>query len=345
MDWGRCPIVASAAPARPRLEFAQLLIRFREIGILVFLVALCLATALRAPDFLKPANLRNILLDIPLLMVVAMGMTMVILSRNIDLSVGSTLGLSAIIVGFIFKSHPDFSIWAGAVIGVLIGLVLGAVNGALVTWLRVPAIIATLGTLSIYRGLAFTVSGGKEVGTNDIPQALINLSLTSPFYVPWIVIFAALVTVATHLFLRYSRTGREMYAIGSNPTAARLRGIQVERVVFLAFTLTGGLSGLAGIMYASRFQSVNPRDAGLGLELSVIAATIIGGTNILGGSGTVPGTVLGCLLLGVIANALVITNLSAFWQLAVYGGIILIAVAVDSLIRRQLERAAVERDR
>ncbi|MBV9866339.1 MAG: ABC transporter permease [Abitibacteriaceae bacterium] len=319
--------------------------RFREIGILVFLVILAGATTVREPRFLSAKNLTDILLDIPLLMVVAMGMTMIILSRNIDLSVGSTLGLSAIIVGFIFKSNPNFPVWAGAIIGILVGLLLGALNGILVTWLRVPAIIATLGTLNVFRGLVFVVSGGQEVGANDIPPSLIELSRTSPIQLPWIVIFAVLVTIATHLFLRYTRTGREIYAIGSSPKAARLRGIQVEKVVFLAFTLTGGFAGLAGIMYASRYGFINPLTTGAGLELSVIAATIIGGTNILGGSGSVPGTVLGCLLLGVINNALVITNLSAFWQLAIYGVVILIAVAVDSLIRRQLERAAVDQTR
>ncbi len=318
------------------------LAKFREIGILVFLAVIVIVATIAAPRFLLPSNLRNILLDIPLLVVVAMGMTMVILSRNIDVSVGSTVGLTGIVVGMQFKHHPGFPILAGFALGIALGLLLGAVNGALVTWLRVPAIIATLATLSIYRGLVFIVSEGKQVDPNDIPPALIQFSQSSPLLVPWIVLLALLIATATHLFLRYRRTGREIYAVGSNPTAARLRGIPVNRVVFLVFTLTGGLAGLAGVLYASRYGFVNPGQTGVGFELSVIAATVIGGTDVFGGSGSVLGTTLGCLLLGVINNALTVTGLSAFWQLAVYGAIILIAVLTDSLIRGQVGRAATE---
>jgi rhamnose transport system permease protein len=209
--------------------------------------------------------------------------------------------------------------------------------------MRVPAIIATLGTLSVYRGLIFIVSGGRQVEAHDIPPELVRLSQTSPIGVPWIVIFALVVAGIVHFLLRYTRAGREIYAIGSNPVAARLRGIPVDRVVFMTFALTGALCGLAGIMYISRFGFVYPAKTGAGFELSVIAATIIGGTNIMGGSGSVGGTILGCLLLGVIENALDVAHLSAFWQLAIYGIIILIAVAVDSLIRQRLEKAAAQR--
>lgn len=310
----------------------NLLSRFREIGVLVFLLLVVLAAGLVAPRFLRPDNLRNILLDIPLLMVVAMGMTAIIISRHIDLSIGSTLGMSGIVVGLLFKNHPGFPIALGILIGVLIGLALGAVNGALVTWLRVPAIIATLGTLSILRGLIFLVSGGRQVDPNDIPPALIRLSQTSPIGIPWLVLLAFAIAVAAHLFLSRHRAGRALYAIGGNPEAAWLSGIRVHATVFLAFTLTGGLAGLAGVMYASRFGFVNPGQTGVGFELSVIAATVIGGTQVFGGVGSAAGTTLGCLLLGVINNALTVTGLSAFWQLAAYGAIILTALMTDSLV-------------
>ncbi|HEX8464482.1 MAG TPA: ABC transporter permease [Abditibacterium sp.] len=319
------------------------LLRFREVGILVFLILLVVAVTLRSPVFLSAGNLRSVLLDIPLIVVVAMGMTTIILSRNIDLSVGSTLGLCAVIVGFLFKNNPGFPLWMAGLVGIGAGALLGAVNGTLVAWLRVPAIIATLGTLSVYRGLIFIWSGGATVERSDLPDALIAMSQTSPLIVPWIVILALVVTAMMHFFLRFSRVGRSLYAIGSNPVAARLRGIAVDRVVFLSFVLTGALAGLAGVMYASRFGFVYPAKTGVGFELSVIAATIIGGTSILGGSGSVTGTVLGCLLLGVIENALDVARLSAFWQSAIYGAIILLAVATDSSIRRGLEKAAAQR--
>lgn len=328
-------MTATTAPPGNRTLAARLL-RFREMGIVVFTLTLMGVAASFEPRFVEFENLRNILRYIPLIVVVAMGQMMVILSRNIDLSVGSTLGFSAIVVGNIFVQAPEFPIWAAALVAILIGAGLGAFNGLLVAWLNIPAIIATLGTLSIYRGLIFLISGGRQVDPNHIPTELIRLSQTSPVGIPWLVIFAALVAGATFLFLRYVRTGREIYAIGSNPQAAALRGMGVSGNTFLVFTLCGALAGAAGLMFASRFGYVNPSDTGVGFELVVISAVIIGGTNVFGGSGTVLGTLTGCLLLGVIYVGLAVLGISAFWQLAIYGAAILLAVTFDTVVQRQL---------
>jgi rhamnose transport system permease protein len=322
----------------------HLLFRFREIGVLVFLVLVIAVSGMIAPRFLLPSNLRNILLDIPLLLVVAMGMTMVIISRHIDLSVGAILGVSGISVGLLFKAYPGMPILLGLALGALIGLLLGAINGGLVTILRVPAIIATLGTLSIYRGLVFTISQGKQVDPNDIPAALIRLSQTSPIGIPWLALLAFAIAALTHSFLSTHHVGRSLYAIGGNPEAARLAGIPVQRRLWFTFLITGGLSGLAGVMYASRLGVVNPAQVGTGFELSVIAATVIGGTQVFGGVGSAMGTLLGCLLLTVINNALTVTGLSAFWQRATYGAIILVALVTDSLLRQRMEGTAAGRD-
>jgi rhamnose transport system permease protein len=327
---------STAVTRTTRRSFAAQLLRFRELGIVGFTGVLIAVAALVEPRFIEFENLRNILRYIPLIVVVAMGQMMVIVSRNIDLSIGSTLGFSAIVVGNLFIQHPDLPIWLAALVAGLIGAGLGAFNGLLVAWLNIPAIIATLGTLSIYRGLIFLVSGGRQVDPNHIPTELIRLSQTSPIGIPWLVIFAALVALATFLFLRYIRTGREIYAIGSNPEAAALRGIAVRANTFLVFTVCGALAGLAGLMFASRFGYVNPSDTGVGFELVVISAVIIGGTNVFGGSGTVLGTLTGCLLLGVIYVGLAVLGISAFWQLAIYGLAILLAVTFDTTIQRQL---------
>lgn len=326
-------------PAQSKTAF---LARFREVGILVFLIVIMVLTSLKAHQFLTIENLQNILLDIPLIIVIAMGMTLTIISRNIDLSVGSMLGLSAMLVGMTFRANPNLPIIVAMGLGIGIGLIMGAVNGFLVTRIRVPAIIATLATLSIYRGLIFIVSDGRQIDGKDLPDSLMRLSQSSSIGIPIIVLLALVIALATHLFLRTQRIGREIYAVGSNPVAARLRGIAVDRTLFLIFTITGGLSGLAGVMYASRFGFVNPGQTGTGFELSVIAATVIGGTDVFGGSGSVLGTLLGCLLLGVINNALTVTDLSATWQLAVYGAIILVAVFADSLIRGRLHASTQE---
>ena len=206
-------------------------------------------------------------------------------------------------------------------------------NGLLVTKLRLPAIIVTLGTLNLYRGGLFILSGGRQVDPNNIPQGLIALSQTSPIGIPWIVLFALGIAVLFGVFIKFSHVGREMYAIGSNPQAAVLRGINVGGVLLFVFVLCGATAGFAGIMYASRFGYVNPGMTGVGFEFTVIGATIIGGTSVAGGSGTVLGTVIGCTLLGIVNTALAVLGISAFWQQATYGLIIVIALLIDRMVR------------
>jgi rhamnose transport system permease protein len=310
--------------------------RFRELGVAIVVLLLFIIAASMDRRFLQSDILRKILLYIPLIVVVAMGQMMVIVSRNIDLSVGSVLAFSAIVVGFFLKAHPDFPLLLAALFALLIGAGLGLLNGILVAFLRVPSIIATLGTLSAYRGLVFIYSKGDQVDPNFIPEKLIRLS-QYPATLPWIVIFAAFLAILSYLFLKYVRLGREIFAIGSNPTAAILRGIPVKRNLAIIFTITGALSGLAGLMYASRFGFINPSKTGDGFELIVISAVVIGGTSVFGGSGSVLGTVLGCVLLGAVNIALSVLDVAAFYQLAIYGGAILIAAIVDRGIQRLSE--------
>lgn len=324
-------------------SFLRRVAYFREIGIVVLLVIAFIAAGVKEPRFLSAMSLRSIILYVPLIIVVSLGQCMVIISRNIDLSVGSMLGLVGISVGIILRDYPGFPIWLGFLVAIAIGAVLGSINGVIVAWLRVPAIITTLGTLYVYRGLTFIVSGGHQIDPNDIPPALIRLTQTSPLgrNFPWITIIALLIAGITHLFFRYSRTGRYIFAIGNNPEAALLRGIPVRSMLLIIFSLTGALSGIAGVMYASRMGFINPGETGVGFEFVVITATVIGGANIYGGSGSVLGTLLGSFLLGTISVALSVLGISGFWQLGVYGMIIVIAVIVDALIRLRL-RAGLE---
>ena len=310
--------------------------QFREIGISATAVLAFVVIAIIEPRFLMYGNLRSVMLYIPLIVVVAMGQMMVIITRNIDLSVGSILGFSGIAVGLLFIKYSNFSILLSFILGVVIGAALGAFNGLLITKLKLPSIIVTLGTLSLYRGLLFIISGGRQIDPNYIPEKLIKLSQTSPVVIPWIVIFAAVIAVLTALFFKFSHIGRELYAIGSNPTAAILRGINVQGVLLLIFTLSGACAGFAGIMYASRFGYVNPGMTGVGFEFTVIAATIIGGTSVAGGSGSVLGTVIGCVLLGIVNTALAVLGVSAFWQQAMYGIIIIAALLIDKTIQNRV---------
>jgi rhamnose transport system permease protein len=205
---------------------------------------------------------------------------------------------------------------------------------------NVPAIVATLGTLGAYRGLVHIVSRGVQVDEYNLPRELGRWSIDGPFgqtLVPWVVIVAVAAAVATGLFLRFTRTGRDIYAVGGNREAARLRGIGVSRVTFLVYVLSGLGSGLAGVLYASRFGTINPAAIGSGFELIAISAVVVGGVSVFGGSGTVGGVVVGCVLLGTISTALTVLNVAEAWQGTMYGVVILAAVVLDKWMGEELQ--------
>lgn len=328
------------AAATPHL--ASRLAAYREAGIVALLMALVAGVSLAEPTFFSARTLNQVLLWAPLLVVVGVGQMMVIITRGIDVSVGSTLGLTGILVGMAFRDYPQVvSPAVGVALSVAIGAVLGAFNGLLVAVLRVPPVIATLGTLNAYRGLTFIVSGGAQVSSDQLPRSMIawprETILGLPFVTPMLV-FPVVIALAGWLVLSWTRAGRAVYAVGGNPEAAALRGLPTRRVLFAAYTACGALAGLAGVLYAARYGFINPSQTGLGFELTVIAAVVIGGASIFGGTGSVGGMVLGCLLLGVINVALSALGIEGKWQLAVYGALILVAVIVDDLLLRRLRR-------
>lgn len=333
------PITLDTRPPNGRLsQFLQT----RELGTLLLLLVVIVGTALIEPRYLNPISLRSILLWIPLLAIIAMGEMTVIIIRGIDVSVGSIVGLAGLSVGLLFRDAPQIPLLVCVMLSVLIGLLLGTINGVLIAWVRVPAVIVTLGTLNVYRGLTFIITRGSQIDGNYIPRELIRWSQVGPFgirEIPWMVIIVAAIAMFTWLLLRHTRLGRHIYALGSNPDAARLRGVPVKWVTFFTYAFTGALAGFAGLLYASRFGFLNPGQTGVGLELTVIAAVVIGGVNVFGGSGSVAGVLLGCLLLGAINVALAVLGVAGTWQLAVYGFVILIAVIADSLLQRRLQRA------
>lgn len=322
-----------ATRSKPLLVIA----RVREVGISIFILILVIAVTLRSPGFLTVDNFQDILLNISILVIVALAQTMVILTKSIDLSVGSMVGLTAMMVAFIIKQYPDFPPIAAVLLGMALGSVLGMFNGLIIAYGKVPAIIATLGTLSIYRGMVFLYSGGTWINAFEMSKSFKMLSKGTPLGLPNLVIIAAIVAIIVFYFLNYVRTGRDIYAVGSNPDAAQFAGIRRQRIVFLVYLLSGVACGLAGVLWASRFESAQTNTA-LGFELQTVAASIVGGVSISGGVGTVPGVLLGALLLGIIQNALTLIRISPFWQLAVQGLLILIAVVTDNLISRRIQQ-------
>lgn len=335
--------MTAPAPGNDRLAAAvRAIAALREAGIAVLLVLLVLGVSLAEPSFLSAQTLRRVLLWAPLLLVVAIGQMMVIATRGIDVSVGSTLGLSAAIVAMAFRDYPQLvGPWTGVALGLLVGGALGAVNGALVAFARIPPIIATLGTLNAYRGLTFIASGGRQVSGDELPPGLLAWTREPLLGIPhtaFLLAFPLAVVVVGWFVLKWTRFGRGVYAIGGNPEAAALRGLPVRRTLFAVYAACGALAGLAGVLYASRYGFVNPSQTGFGFELTVIAAVVIGGVSIFGGVGTVLGVVLGCLLLGTINVALAALGIAEQWQLAIYGALILVAVVADDFVVRRMRR-------
>lgn len=313
------------------------LLRFRELSIIIFILLLIIVVALNAPAFFTAANFRNILLNISILVIVALGQTMVIITRGIDLSVSSMIGLVAMMVSFTVVAFPGVSPLLALLLGMLLGAILGSFNGVVITVGKVPPIIATLGTLSIYRGMVFLYSGGAWINSFEMPDGYRALAKAAPLGIPNIILFAAVVALLVYIFLNHTRPGRDIYAVGSNPDAANVAGIPVQRTLFMVYVISGLLAGLAAVLWASRFESAQTNTA-LGFELQTVAAAVVGGVNIFGGSGTVMGVILGALLLGTIENALILVRISPFWQLAAQGLLILVAVVVDSTIHRRLQQ-------
>jgi rhamnose transport system permease protein len=304
----------------------------RETGIAVMIVLFVLAVGIAQPRFLSGQYLRIVLLLIPLIMIGAMGQMLVIVARHVDLSIGSTQAFAAMVTAMMFKFHPEIPWYLGFLVSIGVGAALGFLNGGLITVFRLPAIIVTLGTLNLYRGLTFIISNARQVDRQYIPSELKALSTGQ---VPLIIVIALAAALVTYWFANHTRVGRQIFAIGSNPAAAPLRGIPVNAVTLLVFSISGALAGLTGILYASRWGFVNPSNTGSGFEFQVIAAVVIGGVSINGGVGSVLGVLLGVLLLGCVSAALPLLQIPGTAQSAIYGAVIIIALLIDRSVRQR----------
>jgi rhamnose transport system permease protein len=326
---------AESAQAR---RYTEWVFRVRELGIVVALALLIAVTAILEPRFIETDSLRNLALNASIFAILAAGQTLVLVTRNVDLSVGSVLGLSAYFAGDLLSSHPGMALPLVFVLGIALGAACGLLNGILVTWGQVPALVVTLGTLYMFRGLAFLWTDGKQVNAETLPDAFLNLGTDSLLGVPILVIFAVIVLLIVGQWLRDFRAGRELYAIGSNPEGARLAGVRSERRVLTAFVLAGALAGLGGVLFTARFGTVDAT-AGVGYELTVIAAAVVGGVAIFGGTGSVYGAALGALLLGTITSSLIVLRVEAFWQQAAIGALLLLTIAFDRLVGLRVDAA------
>jgi rhamnose transport system permease protein len=313
------------------------LLRARETGLALLIVIVVAVTTLHNHDFINDQSIQQLLSGAALIALLGVGETLVMVTRNVDLSVGSVLGLSAYVVGDLFRDD-HIPVWSGFVIGIAVGAVAGALNGFIVTVLRVPSLVITLAMLYVIRGVDSLFVNGNTVDASSVPSAFTAVGYRTILGVPWLAIIVAVIVAATGYAMRSFRSSRELYAIGSNPDAAVLAGVPVGRRVFLSFLTSGTLAGFAGALFLALHAQVD-NSAGFGYELTVVAAAVVGGVAIFGGSGTVVGAALGALLLNTINQALVASRISAFWNEAIAGAMLLAAIGVDRWLSLRTARS------
>jgi len=325
---------AACGPAEPRRRTPGIL-RLRELNVLAAAALLFVALSLATPLFPSPENLLLVARQISILAIIATGMTFLFIAREIDLSVGSTYGLLAVTLAFLI-SKWFFNPWLAMLITVLLGMVIGLVNGLIITQFGIPSFIVTLGMLSILRGAALLLTGGWPILVK-LPPGDSFLEITAgrawgviPMQVFWMI---GIMLVAGFV-LSKTRFGSHVYATGGNEESAILTGIATKRVKIISFMMTSALCGVAAALLVGQIHSASPL-TGTGFELDIIAAVVIGGTPLFGGAGSILGTLLGAAILGMITNGLVLLGVSAYFEPVAKGLIIILAILVDTLVRRR----------
>lgn len=314
------------------------LLKRKETTLCLLIVILTLAVSLRAPGFVAPKSLLNIVVDSCILIIVAIGQFGVILIGGIDISVGSTMALAGMAAAMLNQFQPGLPTAFFMPFSIAAGAALGGIGGILVAFGKLPPLIASLGMMSAYRGLVFLLSKGQWVTANEMTEGFRKIPEGLSLGLPHMFWAALAVALLAHLFMRYTRSGRDIYAIGGNPTAARFAGVSQKKVEIIVFVISGALAGLAGLLYVSRY-GIAQNETASGFEMQTVAAAVLGGVNIAGGSGTILGVVLGSLFLGVVNNALPVLRLSPFLQMAIQGFIILTAVVANTIIDRRNKKA------
>ncbi|MFE6662803.1 ABC transporter permease [Streptomyces sp. NPDC057697] len=332
---GGPPGTGAGVPVRGASSLVEAVFRARELSIAGALALLVLGTYLANPRFLSGQGVRDLLLNASILVLLAVGQSAVVITRNIDLSVGSVVGLSAFACGR-FVAGTDHGVLAVMLLGLAVGAVCGLVSGSLVGFGGVPALVVTLGMLYVIQGVDYWWAQGDQIGAAEVPDPVLRLG--SVLGVPYLPLIALVVLAATASFLRDRVSGRELYAIGSNPEAALLAGIPVRRRVLAAYVFSGAVAGFAGALWLARFGTV-VADNAHGWELTVVSAVVVGGVAITGGTGTVWGAALGALLLTTIGSVLVVLKVDAFWQGALTGALLLLAIGVDRVVDLRLTAA------
>jgi rhamnose transport system permease protein len=311
--------------------------KFRELGLLAFIIILSVAVQFRNPSFLSGENINDMITNTAILSILALGMMLVLVTRGIDLSIGSTIALSGMIAAQTVSTYQSLNPLLVILLGIAIGMVCGVINGVLIAKIGLLPIIATLAMMNIFRGITFKISGGEWISSYQMPESFVSIAIGTTFGLNNLIVMAIVIYLLFFYVINHTRTGRQIYAVGSNPDSAKVSGIKEDRILLLVYTIMGGFAGLSGVLWVSKFASAQG-DTASGYELTVIAACILGGVSIAGGAGKISGIILGSILLGILNNALPLLNVSPFWQTGIQGLIILVAVIINTLVKRGVDR-------
>ena len=312
--------------------------KFRELGLVFFIAVLSIAVQVRNHEFLTLNNMGNLFTNTAILGILAVGMMLVLLTGGIDLSIGATIAFSGMVSALTVKAYPGIPPLALVLEGSLIGAAIGLVVGVLIARFSILPIIASLGMMNVIRGMTYLVSGGAWVSAYQMPDSFKKMATGRFLGINNLIVIALAVYVIFFYFINYTKTGRRIYAVGSNREASEIIGLPAKQIVTLVYVLMGFLAGLAGVLWVSKFASAQG-DTASGYEMNVIASCVLGGVSVSGGRGKVAGLVLGVILFGILANALPLVNVSPFWQQAIQGFVILAAIITNIIIKRNNDRA------
>lgn len=314
----------------------------REMSLVIILIVLCAFIQIRNHSFLSLTNLNDMITNATMMSILAIGMMCVLLIGGIDISIGSTIAFSGMAVALLLRSHPEIPTILSFVIGILVGCACGFLIGIIIAKGRVIPIIATMGLMNAYRGATYLIANNQWVAAYQLPNGLKSFATGRLFGVNNMILVAIVIYIIFAYFIKFTRTGRMIYAVGSNVEAARVSGINIDKINILVYSLMGALSGLVGVMWISKYASAQG-DAATGFEIDIIAACVIGGVSLNGGKGTVFGVLLGTITLGILNNALPLINISPFWQDAIKGLVIIVAIIINTMSQRSIDKKNLKR--
>ncbi|QHQ61845.1 ABC transporter permease [Anaerocolumna sedimenticola] len=314
----------------------------REMSLVIILIVLSIFIQARNNTFMSITNINDLVTNAVMMGILAVGMMCVLLIGGIDISIGSTIAFSGMSVALLLRAHPEIPTFISFILGIVVGTLCGLLVGLIITKGKVIPIIATLGLMNVYRGATYLIANNQWVAAYQLPEGLKSFATGSVLGINNMILVAVFIYIVFAYFIKFTRTGRKIYAVGSNAEAAEISGINIDRIKILVYSIMGGLSGLVSILWLSKYASAQG-DAATGLEIDIIAACVIGGVSLNGGKGTVLGVILGTVTLGILNNALPLINISPFWQDAIKGLVIILAIIINTTSQRSIDRKNLKR--